>query len=55
MLPGVILPPAGLSGLGRFEKGTLCSVCLNGNRQVIIISFTINEEFCWSVAKLFYM
>ena len=41
MLPGVILPPAGLSGLGRFEKGTLCSVCLNGNRQV---SFTANEE-----------
>ena len=34
MLPGVILPSDGLSGLGHFEKGTLCSVCLKGNRLV---------------------
>jgi len=34
MLPGVILPSDGLSGLGRFEKGTLCCVCLKGNRLV---------------------
>ena len=35
MLPGVILPSDGLSGLGRFEKGTLCSVCLKGNRYSV--------------------
>jgi len=34
MLPGVILPSDGLSGLGRFENGTLCCVCLKGNRLV---------------------
>jgi len=32
MLPGVILPSDGLPGLGHFEKGTLCSVCLKGNK-----------------------
>lgn len=34
MLPGVILPSDGLAGLGKFEKGTICSVCLKANRSV---------------------
>ncbi|XP_015759669.1 PREDICTED: eukaryotic translation initiation factor 2D-like [Acropora digitifera] len=32
MLPGVVLPSNGLSSFGQFEKGTICSVCLKGNR-----------------------
>ncbi|KAL9950933.1 hypothetical protein ACROYT_G043506 [Oculina patagonica] len=41
MLPGVILPSDGLSGLGKFEKGTICSVCLKGNRAPVAVGITL--------------
>ncbi|CAH3156749.1 unnamed protein product [Pocillopora meandrina] len=41
MLPGVILPSEGLSAVGRFERGTLCSVCLKGNRAPVAIGTTL--------------
>lgn len=41
MLPGVILPCEGLSALGRFERGTLCSVCLKGNRAPVAVGTTL--------------
>lgn len=34
MFFGVILSLDGLLGLGRFEKGILCSVCFKGNRYI---------------------
>ena len=35
MLPGVIIPPGGITAFGRFDKGMLCSVRLKGNRFVL--------------------
>lgn len=41
MLPGVVLPSNGLSSFGQFEKGTICSVCLKGNRAPVAVGITL--------------
>lgn len=41
MLPGVILPSSGVSSFGQFDKGTICSVCLKGNRAPIAVGVTL--------------
>lgn len=41
MLPGVVVPTEGVSALGRFEKGAICCVCLNGNRAPVAVGVTI--------------
>ncbi|CAH3015379.1 unnamed protein product [Porites evermanni] len=41
MLPGVVVPSEGVSALGRFEKGAICSVCLNENRAPVAVGVTL--------------
>ncbi|KAJ7323398.1 Eukaryotic translation initiation factor 2D [Desmophyllum pertusum] len=41
MLPGIILPSDGVSALGHFEKGAVCSVCLKGNRTPVAVGTTL--------------
>ncbi|EDO45078.1 predicted protein, partial [Nematostella vectensis] len=40
MLPGVILPPGGISSIERFEKDTLWCITLRGNRAPVAVGVT---------------
>lgn len=41
MLPGVIVPSDGVSALGHFDKGTICTVCVKGNRAPVAVGVTL--------------